>query len=59
MKIEQYTMENGIKIIIKDMEEEYKYGMMEVNMKVIGKMIKLISMENYCMLMEIYMKENG
>lgn len=35
-------MENGIKIITKDMEEEFKYGMMEVNTKVIGKMIKLI-----------------
>jgi hypothetical protein len=43
MKIGLYTMENGIKKIIKDTEEEFKYGMMEVNMRVIGKMIKQIS----------------
>ena len=33
-------MVNGQKKIIEDMEEEYKYGQMEVNMKDIGKMIK-------------------
>ena len=40
MKIEQYIMENGKKMVIKDMEEEYKYGQMEVDMKDIGKMIR-------------------
>ena len=30
-------MENGKKMVIKDMEEEYKYGQMEVDMKVIGR----------------------
>ena len=40
MKIKQYIMVNGRKITIKGMEEEYKFGQMEVNMKDIGKMIK-------------------
>jgi len=40
MKIRQYTMENGKKKVIKDMEEEYKFGQMEVDMKDIGKKIK-------------------
>ena len=40
MKIRQYIMENGKKMVIKDMEEEFKYGQMEVDMKVIGKRIK-------------------
>ena len=40
MKIKQYIMVNGLKKIIGDMGEEYKYGLMEVNMKDIGKMIK-------------------
>ena len=39
MKIMQFITENGT-IKIKDMEEVYKFGQMEVNMKVIGKMIK-------------------
>jgi hypothetical protein len=33
-------MANGKKMEIKDMDEEYKYGQMEVDMKDIGKMIK-------------------
>jgi len=33
-------MENGKRMEIKGMEEEYKYGQMEVDMKVIGKKIK-------------------
>ena len=40
MKIRQYIMENGKKKVIKDMEEEFKFGQMEVDMKVIGKKIK-------------------
>ena len=42
LKIMQYIMENGKKVEIKDMEEEYKYGLMEVDMKVIGLKIKQI-----------------
>ena len=52
-------MANGQKIIIEDMEEEYKYGKMEVNMKVIEKMIKRMYKDNKLTRMEIYMKENG
>ena len=33
-------MENGRKMVIKGMEEEYKFGQMEVDMKDIGKKIK-------------------
>ena len=35
-------MVNGKKMEIKDMEEVYKYGQMVVNMKDIGKKIKLM-----------------
>ena len=40
MKIKQYIMVNGQKMIIGDMEGVSKYGLMEVNMKDIGKIIK-------------------
>jgi len=52
-------MENGIKKPSKDMEEEFKFGLMEVNTKATGKMIKLTLEENFIMQMEIFMKENG
>ena len=42
MKIMQFTLENGKKMKIKDMEEEYKFGQMEVDMKDIGLKIKQI-----------------
>ena len=42
MKIEQYIMENGKKMETKDMEEVFKYGQMVVDMKDIGKRIKLM-----------------
>ena len=42
MKIEQYIMENGKKMGIEDMEEVFKYGQMVVDMKDIGKKIKLM-----------------
>ena len=45
MKIMQFITENGM-IKIKDMEEVYKFGQTEVNMKVIGKMIKQMLKEN-------------
>ena len=46
MKIEQYIMENGKKMEIKDMEEAYKSGQMAVDMKDIGKKIKQMSEVN-------------
>ena len=46
MKIKQYIMVNGQKIIVKGMEEAYKYGQMEANMKDIGKMIKQMYQAN-------------
>ena len=38
--MEHSTKENGIFIVIKDMEEDTKYGQMEVSMKDIGKSTK-------------------
>ena len=46
MKIMQFIMENGKKMEIKGMEEEYKYGLMEVDMKDIGLKTKQIKKEN-------------
>ena len=40
MKMVQYIMVNGILQQIKDMEEEFNYGQMEINIVVYGKMIK-------------------
>ena len=39
-------MANGRKMEIKDMEEESKSGLMEVDMKAIGKKIKLMLKES-------------
>lgn len=41
------------------MEKELKNGKMVQNMQDNGLMIKPMVMENYFMLMEIFMKENG
>ena len=41
------------------MEKEYKYGMMEQNMKVNGKMINQMDMELFTMQMEMFIKEVG
>ena len=46
MKIMQFILENGRKMEIEGMEEEFKYGQMEVDMKVIGLKIKQIKREN-------------
>ena len=40
MKIKLYILANGKKMIIGDMGEVSKYGLMELNMKDIGRMIK-------------------
>ena len=39
-------MANGKKTVIKDMDEVFKSGLMEVDMKVIGKKIKQMSKES-------------
>jgi hypothetical protein len=36
-------------------DSEYKFGQMEQNMKVNGKIIRLMAMGNFGMLMEIFM----
>ena len=52
-------MGSGIQLIIIDMEEEFKYGLMDPDMRVIGKIIKQILKENFTMLTEMYMKVHG
>jgi hypothetical protein len=42
MKINQYILENGILLQIKDTVEEYNAGWMVADMKDIGKTIELI-----------------
>ena len=42
MKMVLFFMVNGILQQIKDMEEEYKFGQVEINIVVYGKMIKQI-----------------
>ena len=39
-------MANGKKMVIKDTEEVFKSGLMEVDMKAIGKKIKQMSKES-------------
>jgi len=56
---QENIMGNGMLIRMFVMEEEYKYGQMERNIQVIGKMIKQKEKENYFMLMEMYMKVIG
>jgi hypothetical protein len=46
MKIKQYIMVNGLKMIIKDMVVGFKYGLTEVNMKDIGGKIERMLKEN-------------
>jgi hypothetical protein len=42
MRIKQYIMENGTLKLIRGMEEVFKFGLMEADMKDIGKKIKLM-----------------
>lgn len=49
--------ENGL--VTKETVKEYKYGLMEQNMKEIGWIIKLVERVNFIMLMEINIQENG
>ena len=39
-KIKQNIQENGMQILIREMERELKHGLMEVSMMAIGRMIK-------------------
>jgi len=57
LKVEQYIQENGL--TNKDMDLVSKLGLMELNMKVVGEIIKQKDKENSYMLMEIYLKESG
>jgi hypothetical protein len=43
----------------KDMGKVSKYGMMELNMKVIGRMINLMVMVHFIILMEMYIRVIG
>ena len=57
LKMELAIKVNGKKTI--DMVKELKYGQMVQNMRVCGKIIKLMAKELSGMFMEINMKENG
>ena len=46
MKIKQFITENGTQFQIKDMAEEFRLGLMDQDMKDIGKTIRLILEEN-------------
>lgn len=54
---ESFTMDNGKETIEKAME--FKYGLMERDMKGIGKITKPMVKANLFMLTEMFMKENG
>ena len=41
------------------MDMEYKYGLMEQDMRVIGNITKLVERESFGMQMEMYLKDNG
>ena len=43
----------------RDMEKVHKFGMMEQNMKVIGKMINPMGMVHFIIQMEMYTKDFG
>ena len=45
--------------MIKKMEEEFKYGLMVVDMKVNGKIIRQMDMEEWSMPKVIYLREIG
>lgn len=50
---------NGMKILGREMEWEYKYGQMDLFMKDFGSMIKQMAREDLFMLIEMFMKEIG
>ena len=45
--------------VILDMDKELKYGQMELNMKVSGKIIRFMEKAFFTMLMEIFLMVNG
>ena len=45
--------------MIKRMEEEFKYGLMEVDMKANGNRTKPTDMAGWCMLKVIFLKVSG
>ena len=49
----------GKYLMEKDMEKGYRYGMMEPNMKEVGKMINLMDMELFIIQMVMYIKDIG
>lgn len=54
-----YTMEKEQSIIISDMEEEFKSGLILQDTKAIGSTTRQIYMENSFIQTEILMKDNG
>ena len=46
-------------LMVKDMEKEFKFGTMELNMKETGKMINQMDMVLFIIQMEMYIKDFG
>lgn len=57
LKMESSTKDNGQDLI--DMDMGFKYGLMEPNIKEIGKKTRHVEKENLFMQMEIIMKVSG
>lgn len=51
--------ENGSRVMKLEMEEEFKFGLMDRDMKDIGEIIELMEKEDLFMLTVIFMKANG
>lgn len=45
--------------MIKEMDREFKFGLMEPNTLVNGRIIKLVEKEPFIILMELFMKDYG
>lgn len=56
-KMGQFILDIGLIMLLMDMESYYMR--MAISMKVIGKMIKLMVMENIHRKMELFTKANG
>ena len=59
MKIKQFTTENGVSILIKDMVAVFKFGSTVAVTKDTGSAIKLMFAVSSFMPMEIFMKVSG
>ena len=57
LRVDLLMKENGQ--VIKEMDKEFKFGLMELNILVNGRIIKLVDKEHSIIQMELFMKDNG